>query len=264
MRKYIKVFTVSVQNALEYKENFICTILFSMIPCFTNLLLWYAVLKSNAGSLEMNLSELISYYLCTLFIDNLTCNNLIWKIPPDIRLGDLNKYLMKPIRYERYMLFCELSQNIIFLILIGIPMLICMFIFRNKLSISLTIANFVFFIIAIIIGYMINFLLNYLLCTLAFYMTDISSLCISADVLKGLVTGKVFPINLVPKGLYSILIITPFQYICYFPVMILLNKYSINEMAKQILLGCVWVVILYLLSKIIWKKGLNKYSALGG
>lgn len=264
MGKYFKAFTVSVQNALEYKENFICTILFSMIPCITNLLLWYAVLKSGNGSLGMNLSKLISYYLCVLFVDNLTCNNLVWKIPQDIRSGDLNKYLIKPVKFRGYMLFSEISQNVIFFVMIGIPMLICMFIFRAKLTLSINIVNLVFFVAAIIIGYLINFLLNYLLCTLAFYMTDISSLCISVDVLKGLVTGKVFPISLVPKALYSVLIVTPFQFVCYFPVMILLNEYSVYEMMEQVLLGCGWVMILYVLSRVIWKKGLNKYSALGG
>lgn len=264
MGKYFKVFTVSVQNAMEYKENFICNILFSMIPCVTNLLLWCAIYKSGSQNLDMSIREMIAYYLFVLFVDNMTCDNLIWKIPQAIQYGDLNKYLMKPAKFRIYMLCSEISQNAVFFVTIGLPILILMFLFRSRLGIAFSMVNFFFFVAALIIGYIINFLLNYLVCMLAFYMTDVSSLCMSLDMLKGLLTGKTIPISLVPKALYGVLIVSPFQFICYFPIMVLLNHYTVTQMISQVLLGLFWIVVLYAASEIAWRLGLKRYSAVGG
>lgn len=255
---------ISFQNNIEYKFNFLSSIIFSFIPFITNILLWFAIYKENTNSFDMTIKNIVTYYIVVLVLDNLMQNNITQNIGKDIRTGEINQYLIKPYNYMVYNFAKALPQNIMFLVLGIVPISLICLVFKNYINIKFSIINIICFILAIIVGYIINFLINYLLSLLAFYISEVSSLFITFEILKGLVTGKIFPINIMPKSISILLVFSPFQYICYFPIMILLNCYSREQILWTLLLGGVWIIILYILSKIVWNFGLKKYSAFGG
>lgn len=264
MRKYIKVLKTSMAFEMEYRFNFFSAIIFSMIPFVTNVLLWIAIYSSDEAKFDMSVKQMITYFLCAFIVENIVNNNTVHIIGAEIKNGDINKYLIKPCNYRKYVFYKGLAHNLLFCIVGIIPIVCAAFLLKGYLDINVLKWQLFFAFVAIILAYLINFELNFILSLLAFYLSEVSSLFVTIDVLKGLATGKVIPLSYFPSVISTVLIFTPLQYVCYFPVMIIVGDYSLIEIMNKLFIGIVWLVVLRIGSKILWRKGLERYSAFGG
>ena len=70
-------------------------------------------------------------------------------------------------------------------------------------------------------------------------------------------------IDILPKTVSQILMLTPFPYMFYFPVKIYLGQLSIADSLLGFLVLSVWTVVLIKCVKAVWQKGLRVYSAEG-
>lgn len=264
MGKYSKVFSVSLQNNVEYKFNFISHLLFSLIPFATNLLLWVVLYDSNPKNMGMSLKEMVVYYCFVLVIENVVYNDLHQVVAGHIKEGELSRFLITSCSYHMYQIAKSLAKNMIYVGFFALPVIAFSVVLNQKYSFGIGIATWLVFLLALVVASIIHILLNFIIGTIAFFMTEVRSLFISMDILKGLLMGKVFPINLMPKVLYQFLIYTPFQFICYFPVMILLGKYSGTELIQNFSMAAGWIILLSAIGGVLWKIGLTRYSAVGG
>lgn len=76
-------------------------------------------------------------------------------------------------------------------------------------------------------------------------------------------TGRWFPLTLMPKLLFQVSKILPFQFIWYYPTMYLLGKTEVVGLENAVFLMTGWTAFLLFLAILLWKKGLKKYSAYG-
>ena len=75
--------------------------------------------------------------------------------------------------------------------------------------------------------------------------------------------GSIFPLDVLPQPVYQLLQLTPFPYLIYLPIAIFSEKIVGLELVWILLQSSLWVIIMYLLTKFIWKKGLVVYQASG-
>ena len=70
-----------------------------------------------------------------------------------------------------------------------------------------------------------------------------------------------------PDWLNRILDFLPFKYIIYWPIQFFLNKETIRPpemMLRIVLLELLWIVVLYIIYKIMWKTVTKKFCSAGG
>ena len=84
-----------------YRWNYFLRALFGLIPLAGTVFLWSAVFKERGGSLHgYDYGSMIYYYLLTLLVSNLvTPTEDEWQIAADIREGQINALLTKPMSY---------------------------------------------------------------------------------------------------------------------------------------------------------------------
>ena len=264
MKKYIKVLKTSMAYEMEYRVNFFSAIVFSMIPFATNVLLWIAIYSTDKGKFDMSMQQMVTYFFCVFVVENLVNNNTVHSIGAEIKNGDINKYLIKPCNYKKYVFFKALAHNLLFCAVGIIPIMCAVFFLKEYISFNISGFHIMFSFVAVILAYVINFELNFMLSLLAFYLSEVSSLFVTIDVLKGLATGKVIPLSYFPSVISSVLIFTPLQYVCYFPIMILVGDYLPSEIVHKLFIGVLWLLVLRVVSNFLWNKGLQRYSAFGG
>ncbi len=97
--KYVSVFNIGLQNTFVYRWNYFLRALFGLIPLAGTVFLWSAVFKERGGSLHgYDYGSMIYYYLLTLLVSNLVVpTEDEWQIAADIREGQINALLTKPI-----------------------------------------------------------------------------------------------------------------------------------------------------------------------
>src|ERR1700726_2270652 len=102
--KYISVFNIGIQNTFVYRWNYFLRALFGLVPLAGTVFLWNAVFKERGGSLHgYDYASMIYYYLLTILVSNLvTPTEDEWQIAADIREGQINSLLTKPMSYLAY------------------------------------------------------------------------------------------------------------------------------------------------------------------
>ena len=224
-------------------------------------MLWVAVARHSEF---IKVKEVVSYYFVILIVKNITTTNSIIRFSDDIRLGELNKYLLKPYNYCFYNLMADLPERIVFIVMNFIPLILIYTFLHNYINLDLSLIKVFFFIIFLILGYLINFFIDFLIGLYSFYFSKISSLYTSIKVLRSLSSGNIFPLLMLPAKIFFTLQILPFMYTSYVPTMLLLEKTSFDMILKNLFISVAWLSVLCLFSAILWKSGMKRYSAYGG
>ena len=261
MKKYFKIFKISLISYLEYRVNFVLSFLFSLVPFSVSILLWVAVAKHSEF---IKVKEVVSYYFVILIVKNITTTNSIIRFSDDIRLGELNKYLLKPYNYCFYNLMADLPERIVFIVMNFIPLILIYTFLHNYINLDLSLIKVFFFIIFLILGYLINFFIDFLIGLYSFYFSKVSSLYTSIKVLRNLSAGNIFPLLMLPAKIFLSLQFLPFMYTSYVPTMLLLERTSFDLILKNLFISIIWLITLCVFSAMLWKRGMKRYSAYGG
>lgn len=84
------------------------------------------------------------------------------------------------------------------------------------------------------------------------------------EALLAFLTGQLIPISFFPEILQNIFQYLPFSSMIYTPVMIYLGKYTGQTLYFMLLRQFIWVILLYVLGSLIWKKVTKRLVVLGG
>lgn len=263
MRKYYWILKNELQRILEYRFNFISSFLFSFVPLGVNTLLWLAVAKQD-DSFLMSINEIISYYWVVLISVNLTEANIALQISKDIRLGELNKYLIKPCNYSLYHLARDIPSRLLFLLMNVIPMTIIFLLLNQYLVFKLTVFKLIAYLILIVLGYLINYLIDLLIGYYSFYFSKINYFYSTIKVFRNIMAGSIFPLNLLPIKWFSVLSFLPFSYVVFFPSSIILTDSYYDNILTVFLGSLIWCIVLATLCTVLWRRGVQRYSSFGG
>ena len=79
--------------------------------------------------------------------------------------------------------------------------------------------------------------------------------------------GSYIPLNFLPESIKNISCYLPFQYIIYWPIQFFLNTEETSEVKVflyVIINQILWILVLYIIYRILWKKAIKKYVSFGG
>src|SRR5471032_2647080 len=103
LRLQAQVFSLGVQSNLVYRWNFLLRVLVSFVPLLGSVFLWNAVFTGQKGFAGYTFSSMVAYFITLILIDTLTvANEDDFQIAEDIREGQINALLLKPIEYRLY------------------------------------------------------------------------------------------------------------------------------------------------------------------
>lgn len=110
----------------------------------------------------------------------------------------------------------------------------------------------------------ISYLIELIIGILAFYTTSSWGLQCFKQAFMSFFSGALIPIELMPIWLQNIANIMPFKSMIYFPVSIFLGNLSSKEIVGGFIFQILWIVILAILSKGLYKRGIKKVIIAGG
>src|SRR3954465_2512209 len=101
MKKYLTVFNLGLQNTFVYRWNYFLRAVLGLIPLAGTVFLWAAVFKERGGGLHgYDYGSMNFFYLPTNPVSNLvTPTEDEWQIAADIREGQINALLTKPMSF---------------------------------------------------------------------------------------------------------------------------------------------------------------------
>src|SRR5438067_11742684 len=136
LARYGTVFTLGVQNTFVYRWNYFLRALFGLIPLAGTVFLWRAVFNERGGGFGgYNYGSMIYYYLLTILASNLvTPTEDEWQIASDIREGQINSLLTKPMSYLAYRFSIFMSGRLVYTFVTLPPIALIFLYFRHYLA----------------------------------------------------------------------------------------------------------------------------------
>jgi ABC-2 type transport system permease protein len=266
VRSYYHVFLTGVQSSLVYRWNVGLRALFSMVHLVFVVTLWTAAFQGNETIGGFSLNQTLTYFITTFYFSFLI---VAWsedyQIAEEIRNGTVNQFLLKPIDYFSYRLSLFLSARFSTGAIALLPLLITLPLYDQFLTYPTEGWRIPVLLAAMLQAALLQFLVAYCYGLLAFWFLEIQGFVILSLAIETLLSGQMFPLDLVPAPFDVIVNYLPFAYMMYFPAAIATGRIEGWEQAVSgLCVQGVWVVLLYLLARLAWKRGLLRHTAVGG
>jgi len=267
MKKYWHVINIGIQNNLTYRFNFLARTVFGFIPLIAILYVWRTIYSGNSSPTvgTYTLAQMISYYLLATVVDALTAvNEDDWQIAADIKDGNISQFLLKPIDYLWYRLCLFVSGRLTYLVVAAVPLALFILYLRKYFVLPPDGATLALFFLSTFLTALLQFFTSYTMAMLAFWVLEVSTFIFILFAFEYIASGHLFPLDILPPALERALFFTPFPYQLYFPLSIYMGKTVGADLVRGLLIQAGWVVAAYFLARFAWRRGIKKYSAVGG
>lgn len=228
--------------------------------------IWSALFRerqANIGSYDYR--SMIFYFVLTMLVDNLvTPTEDEWQIAADIREGQINSFLTKPLNYLSYRISLFLSYRLLYTIVTIVPVAVVMFYFRGYISVPAHAITWLFTGISLVMAAFIQFFIAYSLAMLAFWILEISTIVFILYSFEYFLNGHIFPLDIMPAWFQGILKWLPFTYELYFPISIYLEKVQGANLCSGLAIQAGWFLLTLAIARGMWRQGVQHYQAVGG
>ncbi len=266
MAVYKQVFLLGLKKSYRYKVNFYVGLISFFFPLLIQYYLWTGLFKASGSSTVFGytLYQMLFYAVAACLVTKVVSPGFAFAINEDIKNGGLAKFLVRPVSYYGYSMANYLGEktgvvlcsSLLFVALCGVWSF-------GKL-VPITMVQLLLFFFAVAGAIVLNFMIYYGISGLGFWMTDASGAVYITILMGKIISGGIFPLDIFGTGIQRALAMLPFPYTGYFPISILCYNPTAEEIAEGFVIQAVWIVVCFVLMKLVWSRGLKKYTAVGG
>ena len=265
MRKYLTIFGLSFQNEFVYRLNFVLWRLRNVLRILMTFFLWNSVFSSNTNVFGYSKEQMLAYVflvlLITSFVMSAPSND---NVGGEISDGTLNNFLIKPIGYLRYWLTRDWASKLLNMLFAFFEFFLLWSLFRPQIYLSQSPVQLSLGIVLILISSLMYYLITKLVISIAFWTPENTwGLMFIVLVFMEILAGSIFPLDLLPKSIITLLQFTPFPYMIYYPIAILVGRIDTGVAVRILFQALALLSISYWLAIKVWKKGLKNYAAVG-
>jgi len=263
IKKYWVLAKLSFQQQLIYRGNILMYRFGEFASTLILILIWVVVYTQRDMLEGYTLAEMITYSAGIGIIDALSRTWISDSIERDVHKGRLSSLLLKPLNYFRYRFIFDFSRKQISSWFSILTYFVIILILRRYFVLNVDIVRWALFFVSVIGVVLLRFLLSFFIGLLSFWFIQIGGFVYTFGVLLRIMTGSYMPLELFPKLFGRVVGFLPFAYMQYFSMQIYLGKISVLEAAKGLGTQLFWMVVLFCLVKLVWKKALRRYESVG-
>lgn len=264
MRKYWQVFKTSWQESFVYRLNFIMRRVRSILLLLTVYFLWRAVFQNNQIIFGYDQAKILTYVLGTSILRAIVLSSRTAEVGEEISQGNLSLYLLRPISYLKYWFSRDLSEKALNILFSLGELTLLFFLLRPPFLLQTNPLLLLFFALSLLLALLLYFYLDFSLGLIVFWMPEsVWAPRFLFIIILEFLAGGLFPLDILPSGVFNTLQILPFSYLLFFPLNIYLGKIEIEGIMAGLTIGVAWLIIMYEVGQLLWAKGLRLYSAEG-
>lgn len=252
------------QRNLTYRSTVIAYRVGETLEILVLILMWSAIYADSSGPIKgFTEQEMITYVLIGNLVTSLTRNFLSGFVSYQINQGRLSMYLIRPISFIQFVFLHELGRAFLTTVLSFGTQLLVTALFFNVLVVNTDLSYLFLILPMIFFAIIVEMLIGFLVGTIAFWTDEVDGIHRTVDRIRRFFAGGYFPLTLFPHVLILASTYMPFQYSFYAPAALYLGKMSFEEGVYGIIVQIVWIVLLAGVVRIVWRRGLLRYEAVG-
>lgn len=257
MKKYLTIIQTTLKEYSVYRLNFLLWRLRTFLNLLIVIFLWEAAFTSKNQLFSSQKNYFLSYLIYAITISYLILGTRTIDIADEINSGSIINLLLKPISFFKFYFVKDLADKAVNLFFAAIEASLVMYF----LKISLFYPKNIFLgIVFLVNGIFISFFINLLLSFVGFWSREVWAPRFLFIVIVSFISGSFFPLDILPKSIYQLLLLTPFPYLYYLPTKVFLGE-KVSFLVT--FFSFFWTIIFYYLTKKIFLKGLKSFSFWG-
>lgn len=224
--------------------------------------LWLAVFHSSGaitiGGFGQN--DYLAYVIWSAFVARITTTWMYeFRMIEEIELGTINSLLTRPISFFQY----YLSQFMGYKLITTAISLAFPFVAIALLRLPTDFSRVVPALALVLYYLLLVHTLSFCVATLAFKFNKVSSLTHAKNLTLWLLSGELFPLDLLPEPWKGWLIAMPFSSAVYIPVAYLTGRANLDLLITGFLSTTAGIAAFGAIGYHLWKTGLRNYSGTG-
>ncbi|MCW6039009.1 ABC-2 family transporter protein [Spirulina subsalsa FACHB-351] len=242
---------------VEYRAELLFWVLSGSLPI---ILMGVWIEAAQGGQFMLDSLTFARYFIMVFIVRQFTLVWVIWEFEKEVVQGKLSLKLLQPIDPVWHHVAAHLSERLARLPFV-VALIVLFFWLYPQAMWRMSVGQIVLGCLATGLAFSLRFLLQYTLAILAFWTERASALEDLFFLFYLFLSGYLAPLEVFPPLMQEIAQWTPFPYLLYFPVALFVGLPV--SVGRGFLTLLVWGVVLLILNRWLWRKGLRKYSGMG-
>lgn len=275
------IFRISLEERLVYRGDFALGTLMRFLPIITQIFLWWAVFENiGSGSVQSArivgyaFPDMVAYYLLTMLARAFSSMPALSSgIALQIRDGEIKKYLVQPVDFIGFLLLTRVAHKTAYysvaILPFGFVFFLCRGYFVGGWPSPEVLAAFV---LSLVMGFLLGFFLETCIGLIGFWFLEVSSLLFVYMLMSFFLSGHMFPLDMLDPNSewlgvrvgHFLVEWLPLKFLAYFPAAVFLEKVQGPELVRGLLLEATWLLFFIVMSRVLFARGLRRYSGYGG
>lgn len=261
--KYLSIMIAAVQRAIAYRGTTFLNLVSHLIEVAVLYYLWRTVFSGRADIAGFDWDQMRTYILVSYAVSSLLSFYSLMRMTQGIRTGEIATELIRPIDYLNMQLAQTFGAALIEGVLSG-ALTIVLGVLVLDISAPVSIPAALLFFLSVWLGFLIKFLTSYLVALLCFRTMNAVGLIWAHTAIIQLFSGALIPLQFFPGWLRTLSLALPFQAIVYTPLAIYLGKLQGNAMWLAMGVQVLWVIVLWIVARLLWSVSLRALDIQGG
>ncbi|MFE9722574.1 ABC transporter permease [Streptomyces sp. NPDC005794] len=262
MRVFRSLVGVAAQEAFMYRGRYVVGVLISLVQITVLYYIWRAIMSGGQRHAGYDWPQMQTYLLLSFLLTLILSFGTEERVSASIRDGSISLELLKPVRYMTLRVTELIAALFVELLSVGLCLVVIVSTVlpavppetgsRFLLVLSFLLAVALKAVIAITTG------------VLCFWTTNVLGLIACRQALALLLSGAMFPLQMLPDWLHTVAYALPFQSFFNTPTMIYFGRVGIADAAGLVALQGVWLVALAGTAALLLNRGFRRLDNYGG
>jgi ABC-2 type transport system permease protein len=266
------ILRICIEERLVYRGDFWLGTLMRFLPIVTQIFLWRAVFEgmqaTGGGSNQIagySYHDFVAYYLLTTISRAFSSMpGLAGSIALQIRNGEIKKYLVQPVDLIGFLLLMRVAHKVVYYGIAFAPFALVFYLSRGYFPGWPPPDVMLAYIVSLIFSFLLGFFLEATIGMIGFWFLEVSSLLFVYMLFNFFFSGHMFPLDMLPAPWNTIVQVIPLQYLAYFPSAVFLQKIQGHDLWVGLTIEAAWVLFFIVASRVIFWRGVKRYSGFGG
>ena len=263
MGLYLEYIRISFQTLLAYRLRYVVGIVTYLIHVGVYYFIYKALFAQNSSINGYSLSQMVTYVSIGWISKSFYLNYIDHNIAADVREGKLAVDLVKPQDFQ-CMYYARGAGQCLFRMLFFTPPIVVAAVFIFPVNGPAGAAGSAGFAVSTLLSVLIYLGMNYLMGMAAIYFLSIHGILHLKNTIVELLSGLLVPIDWFPVWFRTISRFLPFKMVAYVPLSIYLGRISGPEIYVALLRQAIWVVVLFVSGRLLWRFCQRKIMIQGG
>jgi ABC-2 type transport system permease protein len=267
------ILRICIEERLVYRGDFWLGTLMRFLPIVTQIFLWGAVFAGMRATQPASSNQIagysyhdfVAYYLLTTISRAFSSMpGLAGGIALQIRNGEIKKYLIQPVDMVGFLLLMRVAHKLVYYGIALGPFALVFYLCRGYFPGWPPADVMAAYIASLILSFLLGYFLEATIGMIGFWFLEVSSLLFVYMLFNFFFSGHMFPLDMLPAPWDAIVQIIPLQYLAYFPSAVFLQKIQGPELWTGLTIEAAWVLFFIVASRVVFWRGVKRYSGYGG